>query len=127
MSTIVFRSPIDVLVITNNRSSIAHRILDPSKTIHRGLSALENYLMDGVDYAVLIHKYTYYEIHVETFNKIIGRQYIRDSGFAIVPNELDYIIFLKWPRMNSLMAKSQSIANRHSLINGVVNFMINAR
>ncbi len=127
MNTIVFRSPIDILVITNNHSSIAHKILDPSRTVHRGLSALESYLMDGVDYAVLIHKYTYYEVHVETFNKIMSRQYIRDSGFAIVPNELDYIIFLKWPRMNSLMMRSQSVASRHSLINGAVNFMLNAR
>ena len=127
MNTIVFRNPIDILVITDNKSSIAHKILDPSRTVHRGLSALEGYLMDGVDYAVLIHKYTYYEVHVETFNKIITRPYIKDSGFAIVPNELDYIIFLKWPRANSLMMRSQSVTNRHSLISSAVNFMLNAR
>ena len=127
MNTIVFRNPIDILVITDNKSSIAHKILDPGKTVHRGLSALESYLMDGVDYAVLIHKYTYYEVHVETFNKIISRPYVKDSGFAIVPNELDYIIFLKWPRANSLMMRSQSITNKHSLISSAVNFMLNAR
>ena len=127
MNTVVFRNPIDILVITDNRASIAHKILDPSRTVHRGLSALEGYLMDGVDYAVLIHKYTYYEVHVETFNKIITRPYIKDSGFAIVPNELDYIIFLKWPRANSLMMRSQSVTNRHSLISSAVNFMLNAR
>ncbi len=127
MNAIVFRNPIDILVITDNKSSIAHKILDPGRTVHRGLSALEGYLMDGVDYAVLVHKYTYYEVHVETFNKIISRPYVKDSGFAIVPNELDYIIFLKWPRANSLMMRSQSITDRHSLISSAVNFMLNAR
>ena len=127
MNTIVFRNPIDILVITDNRTSIAHKILDPSRTVHRGLSALESYLMDGMDYAVLIHKYTYYEVHVETFNKIIIRPYIKDSGFAIVPNELDYIIFFKWPRANSLIMRSQSVTNKHSLISSAINFMLNAR
>ncbi len=127
MSTIVFRHPIDILVVTDNHYSIAHRVLDPNKTVHRGLSALEGYLMDGVDYAVLVHKYTHYEAHVETFNKIINRQYIMDSGFVLVPNDFDYMIFLKWPRANSLMRKSQSVVSKHSLINSALTFMINAR
>ncbi len=127
MNTIVFKNPIDVLIITNNKYLIAHKVLDPSKTVHRGLSALESYLMDGMDYAILIHRYTYYEAHVETFNKIMSRPYIRDSGFAVVPNELDYIIFFKWPRYNTIMSKSQSVVSRRSLISGIVNFMLNAR
>ncbi len=125
MNTIMFKNPIDILVITENRKLIAHRILDPSRTVHRGLSTLEGYLMDGVDYAILMHRYMYYETHVETFNKIINRPRIRDSGFAIIPNELDYIVFLKWPRANSLMNKSQSIMNKHALISNTINFIIN--
>jgi len=127
VNTILFRSPIDVLVITDDRTVIAHKIIDPSKTVHRGLSSLEHYLMDGVDYAMLIHKYTHYEEHVDTFNKILNRQYIKDAGFAIVPYELDYIMLLKWPRYNSIIMKSQSIAVRRSLINNAISFMINTR
>jgi hypothetical protein len=88
---------------------------------------MEHYLLDGIDYAVLVHKYTYYEDHVETFNKIISRQYIRDSGFVIVPYELDYMIFLKWPRYNSIVTKSQSAASKRALIGGAISFMLNAR
>ncbi len=127
MNTIVFKNPIDILAITENRKLIAHRVIDPGRTVHRGFSALEGYLMDGVDYAILMHRYTYYETHVETFNRIISRPRIRDSGFAIIPNELDYIVFLKWPRANSLMGSSQSIMNRHALISNMINFMLSAQ
>ena len=126
-NAIVFKNPIDILVITRGRGLIAHRVIDPGRTVHRGLSALESYLMDGVDYAVLVHRYTYYEDHVETFNKIINRPYIRDSGFAIIPNEPDYMVFLKWPRANTLIAKSQSIMSRHALISNTINFILSTQ
>jgi hypothetical protein len=127
VNPVLFRSPIDVLVVTDNRSIVAHKVIDPSRTVHRGLSSMEHYLLDGIDYAVLVHKYTYYEDHVETFNKIISRQYIRDSGFVIVPYELDYMIFLKWPRYNSIVTKSQGVAGKRALIGGAISFMLNAR
>ncbi|BDR91107.1 hypothetical protein [Vulcanisaeta souniana] len=127
MNSVVFRNPIDILVITSNKYLIAHRVLDPSRTVHRGLSALEGYLMDGMDYAVLIHKYTHYEVHVDTFNKIVSRPYVRDAGFAVVPSEFDYIMFFKWPRYNSVMMRSQSVVGKRSLIGNVVNFMLNTR
>lgn len=83
--------------------------------------------MDGMDYAVLIHKYTHYEVHVDTFNKIVSRPYVRDAGFAVVPSEFDYIMFFKWPRYNSVMMRSQSVVGKRSLIGNVVNFMLNTR
>ena len=127
INPILLRSPIDVLVVTSNRLTMAHKIIDPSRTIHRGLSFLEHYLMDGLDYAILVHKYTSYEIHVETFNKILSRPLIKDAGFVIVPYELDYLVFLKWPHYNSLIARSHTIAVKRALINNAVGFMINAR
>ena len=127
INPILLRSPIDALVVTSNRLTMAHKIIDPSRTVHRGLSSLEHYLMDGLDYAILVHKYTYYEMHVETFNKILSRPLIRDAGFIIVPYELDYLIFLKWPHYNSLIARSRTIAVKRALINNAVGFMINAR
>lgn len=127
INPILFRSTVDVLVVTEEGSPIAHKIIDPSRTVHRGISAVEHYLTDGIDYAVLVHRYSYYEVHVETFNKIVNKPYVRDAGFAIVPPELDYIIFLKWPRRNSIIEKSQSIANRRLMINAAIKYMINAR
>ncbi|WP_069807844.1 hypothetical protein [Vulcanisaeta thermophila] len=122
MNQVVFRTPVDLLVMTNDHSIIAHRILDPNRTVHRGYSAVEDYLMSGFDYALIVHGYVGPRFHEEVVNNILNKPRIVNAGYAVVAE--DSVLFYKWPRINELPRRSPTVGMSRSLIINNLKFLV---
>jgi len=117
---LVFREPIDLAVITGDNYVIGHKIIDPRFTAHRGYSAIRSYLSDGVDMAILVHHWVSDRFHVDTFNRILRDSSMIDSGYLVMSEE---ILLYKWPRRNTLILRSPSIAAKNHLMRNMVSYV----
>lgn len=127
VNQVVFKTPVDLVVMTSDNSLIAHRILDPSVTVHRGYSAAEDYLMNGFDYVIIMHRYVNPTFHEEVVNDIINKPKVNNSGYAAIVEDGNYIAFYKWPRINELILKSPSVGMNRSLLVNSLRFVVNSQ
>jgi len=111
-----FEEPIDTLAITS-RDLIAHRVLDPSRTVHLGFTSVKRYLHYGFDKAVLVHLWINSGFHNKLVTTLISRLDIFPCGYVILPrDEIDRLYVLKWPRINILLDKSITILTRNTYL-----------
>lgn len=111
-----FEEPIDTLVITS-RDLIAHKVLDPSKTVHLGFTSVKRYLHHGFDKVVLVHLRINNKFHNRLVTTLISRLDILPCGYIILPrDEVDRLYVLKWPRINILLDKSMTVLSRNTYL-----------
>ncbi|MBP1449005.1 MAG: hypothetical protein JZD41_03160 [Thermoproteus sp.] len=110
---------IDILIKLKNNDVIGVNYTDIRKSIHLGFSTIENYLMYGLDYVLLLHPYINHNIHKSISNKIKDR-YISDTGYIVIDliNELIYIY--KMPHYNKILSKYISI---HSIAKAIRSYI----
>jgi hypothetical protein len=75
--------------------------------------------------AILVHSWVSDRFHGDSFNRIISDPQLVNSGYLVI---LDgEVLVYKWPRRNSLILRSPSIASRNYLAKNVLNYMRSLR
>lgn len=111
---------IDILLKSSDGSLIGMGYVDITKTYHMGFSIVKNYLMYGLDKAILLHPYIDQSFHKEVANRIKNRWDISEVGYAVVNLMEEEMYIYKLPRPNRYLRMSLTTQKNSSLIRNYI-------
>lgn len=119
-----FDEQVDLVVVTDDEL-IAHHFLDIRRTEHRGFTVSAKYLSFGFDRSILIHPFINRSINGEVAKAMLNRSDTRPVGYFTINydvSEILNIVIYKWPLMNPLPLMSRTVAEKNTLIKGVLRY-----